>query len=302
MASEKLKGHLAAIITNVIFGLNINVAKSLFASSWMTPLGFTVTRISFAFVTFWILSLFTAREKTARRDLPILAVCGLLGLVITQVSFTVGLHLITPVTSSLIGALNPIIILLLSALFLSESISPKKAIGVIIGMSGAILMVLHKRSDTASSNSIIGIGIALLSGISYSAYFVIIRKIVGKYSSITIMKWMFLLAFILLLPFGIPELPKQRLFSREASLLPILLLGFSVFLSGILALFLLPVALKRIKATTASIYINLQPLTASAAAIIIGQDTLTWDKPMALILIVTGVLIVTQSKTSEISV
>jgi drug/metabolite transporter (DMT)-like permease len=64
----------------------------------------------------------------------------------------------------------------------------------------------------------------------------------------------------------------------------------------------MPVALKRIKATTAVMYVNVQPMVASTAAIIAGQDVFTWDKPVALLLVVAGVYMVTRSKTEKLEV
>jgi drug/metabolite transporter (DMT)-like permease len=142
----------------------------------------------------------------------------------------------------------------------------------------------------------------MVSVIAQAVYYIIIRKIAGNYSAVTMMKWMFLLGFVFISPFCAPELPDQRIFSPEVTLLPLLQLGFLLIFGCVLAVFLLPVALKRIKATTASMYANIQPLVTSLAAIIIGQDILTWDKPLALFLVVTGVIIVTQSKSGEVKI
>ena len=299
MVSDNFKGHLAAIGTNVIFGLNISLTKALLMQNWIIPLGWTMTRMSFGFVMFWAFSFFARREKIAMRDLPIVIACGMLGLVIPQFSFFIGLLYISPVMSSLIPALNPIFVLLLSALFLSDPISLKKTTGVIIGMSGAALAVLQYRNGGTSSNYFLGISLLLLSVVSNSSYLIVLRKIAGKYSPITIMKWMFLGAVVILSPFGISDLPKQRLYTPEVTILPIVMVIFSLIISGLLAVVLMPYALKRIKATTVSMYTNLQPLAASTAAIIAGQDIFSWDKPLALILIVLGVFIVTRSQTLE---
>ena len=58
-------------------------------------------------------------------------------------------------------------------------------------------------------------------------------------------------------------------------------------------------ALKRIRPTTASMYNNLQPIIASIIAILIGQDVFSLDKPIAALLVFTGVYLVTQSKAKE---
>jgi drug/metabolite transporter (DMT)-like permease len=55
----------------------------------------------------------------------------------------------------------------------------------------------------------------------------------------------------------------------------------------------MPIALSKLKASTVSIYMNLQPLTASIVAIVIGQDTFSWDKPLTAVLVIAGVYLVT---------
>ncbi|MCL2880775.1 MAG: DMT family transporter, partial [Treponema sp.] len=245
------------------------------------------------------IGLFHRNEKITRKDLLVIAAGSLLGIAFTQGAFSIGISLITPVLWSLIVAMNPIGVLLLSALLLKESISIKKTIGVITGIAGAVLIISKNWSGSILSGNILGIGIAILSVISYSLYIVIMRKSSGKYDAVTIMKWMFLFSAIAISPFGLGELPKQRLYSNAIEIVPVLQLGFALIFSSILAFFLMPIALKRIKATTASIYINLQPIVASVVAIIVSQDVFSWDKPLALILVIVGVFIVTQEPNEK---
>lgn len=51
--------------------------------------------------------------------------------------------------------------------------------------------------------------------------------------------------------------------------------------------------------TTRRILSLLQPIIASIIAILIGQDVFSWDKPIAALLVFTGVYLVTQSKAKE---
>ena len=289
--TENQKGHLAAISANIMFGLNMNVCKSLLASSWMTPLGLITIRVLSGFIVFWIIGFFMPREKTTLRDLAIILATAFLGLLMSQGVFNLGLSLASPVTMSLIASLNPIVVLLLSVLFSIESITPSKVIGVIIGISGASLVVLNNRNSVSFSGNLLGILLALVSVICYSSHILIIRKLAGKLRPITMMKWMYLWAILLLSPIGLSELSKQRLFSRETALLPILQIAYTIVFASIISFFLMPVALKRVKASSVSLYMYLQPIAASTAAIIAGQDVFSWDKPLALILIVSGVFI-----------
>ena len=295
MIKEEIKGHVAAITTNVIFGLNIPITKSLL-SGWMSPMGYTITRMIFGMCMFWIISLFQKREKVAKRDLLMIFLCGLLGLVATQVTFAVGLRYTTPVTYSLILALSPIFVLILSIVFLKESVTRRKAYGVLMGISGAAIIIFQSSNGTSSNNTIFGIIIAVTGVTCYAGYIIITRKVSVKYSPVAMMKWMFLLSVFILLPFGISELPEQRVFSSDTSLPALSGLLFALVFSSIIAFFLMPVALKRIKATVAGVYINLQPLVASAVAIFIGRDVFSWDKVSAAIFVITGVYMVTRNK------
>jgi len=294
MIKEEIKGHIAAITTNVIFGLNIPITKSLL-SGWMSPMGYTLTRMIFGMCMFWIISLFQEREKVAKKDLLMIFLCGLIGLVATQVTFAVGLRYTTPVTYSLILALSPIIVLLLSALFLKEPVTKFKSVGVVLGIVGASIIILQGNTN-GSANTVFGILISILSVSCYAGYIILTRKISAKYSPVTMMKYMFLFSVVLLLPFGFSELPEQRIYSSEATVTAISELAFALIFSSIIAFFLMPVALKRIKATTASIYVNLQPLVAASVAMIVGQDIFGWDKALALMLVMAGVYLVNQSK------
>ena len=60
---------------------------------------------------------------------------------------------------------------------------------------------------------------------------------------------------------------------------------------------LIPIAQKKIRPTTISMYNNMQPLLASIIAIIMGQDTFSIEKVISGVLILFGVYLVTASKS-----
>ena len=301
ITKDEVKGHLAAIVTNTIFGLNIPVTKSLL-DGWMSPMGYTLTRMFFGLSVFWAITVFQKKEKISMLDVPVIAIGGFLGLVVTQITFAIGLMFTTPTIYALIIALCPIVVLLLSILFLNETITRNEIIGILLGITGAILIISQNSSGTYGLNHLLGIFIAAVSVTSYAAYIIITRKISAKYEPATLMKWMFLAASVVAIPLGIDELPVQRIYSPEATLMPILLLGFSLLFSSLLAFFLMPFALKRIKATTAGAYINVQPIIAATVSVVTGQDLFSWDKLIAVLLVITGVYIVILSKNEAMKI
>lgn len=296
MTREKWLGHLAILGTNILFGLNIPISKSIL-SGWVSASGLTLLRMGFGAAAFWIASLFVSRERVAPRDLLMLVLCAFLGIVLNQTFFILGLQLTSPIDAGLIATLNPVLVMLISALVLKEPITGRKAGGVLIGACGALLIIWHSTvSDTGQSSSLRGNIYCLVSVVAYATYLVISRPIAQRYSSVTMMKWMFLFSSLMMIPFGIDTLADEPIFTRidySALLRLIYVLAGATFL----AYLLIPMALKRIRPTTISMYNYLQPIIAGIVAILLGQNTLSWDKPVATLLIFSGVYLVTTSKS-----
>ncbi|RSK39059.1 DMT family transporter [Mangrovimonas spongiae] len=296
---ERQQGLLAILTANTIFGLNIPVTKALM-DNWMTPLGYTITRMFFGVLIFWLISLFLKKERVNKKDFPIIFIGGLMGFVGTQFLFSQALEYTTPVIFSLLMALTPVVVLVLSTIFLKEAISIKKVLGILLSISGAILIiVLNNTESNLSTNQFLGILFSLMCVFCYAGYLVLTRKVSMKYRPVTIAKWMFLVSALVAFPFSFQELNHQAIYTNEATVMSYLFLVFALLFSTTLAFFLMPYALKRLEASTVSIFMNLQPIIASVVAMIVGQDVFTWDKPLAVILVVIGVYMVTHKKKSK---
>lgn len=233
------------------------------------------------------------------KDLVTLFFGGLFGLVGTQLSFANALIYSSPVTITIIAAMTPVVVMLLAALVLKEPITLKKAAGVIAGCCGALLIILQSTNNTMQPGNLIGVMFCIINVISFAIYLVITRPISQRYSPVTLMKWMFLFSALLSLPFGYNDLLHTKAFTAAAEFNVLLRLSYIVLIATGVAYLLIPMALKRIRPTTVSMYNNIQPMVASVIAIIIGQDTFTWDKPVAALLVFFGVYLVTQSKSKE---
>jgi drug/metabolite transporter (DMT)-like permease len=296
MIKEKNKGLAAIIIANTIFGLNIPVTKYLI-TQWMTPTGYTMVRMFFGTFIFWLIGAFSKKERVKDRDMIVIAVGGLLGYVGTQFLFSLSLKFTTPVIYSLLMALTPMVVLILSASFLKESLSRRKVLGIMISIVGTLLIILlSNKNENAASNNFMGIVFAVLCVLSYAGYLTLTRKISVKYQPVTIAKWMFLFSALVLMPFSFSGLQNQKFFSPEGTAQAFSLLAFALIFSTTLAFFLMPYALKKLEAGTVSIFMNLQPVVATFIAIAAGQDIFSWDKPLAVVLVLTGVYLVTTRK------
>ena len=293
MENSKIQAHGAILFANVIFGLGIPVTK-LLLEDWVSPMTYMATRSLGAAVIFWVIASFMKPEKVERRDLMIILLGGLMGFVVSQTLTAWSLDYTSPVYFSLIATLTPVAVMLMAALFIGEKITGLKFLGVLLGIGGAVLMVIMGQTSGSGSNDLLGIILAILSVLTWGIYMIITRKVAQKYTPVTQMKYVFLISAIVTLPLAWPELADQRLYSAATfGWDGALEMAFIVVMATVLGYFLIPYAMKNLSATTVSIYTNLQPMVASFVAIIIGQDRLTWDKPVAAILVLLSAYIVT---------
>ena len=292
---KRANGHAAIILAHVIFGLGVPVTKYLL-DDWVTPMTYMATRCIGAALIFWAIAAFLPKEKVERKDLQVILLAGLLGFVLSQTLTAWSLNYTSPVYYSLIATLTPIVTMLLAIPFLHEGTTPIKTLGVLLGIGGAALMVFVKWQTDAGSNDLLGIFYALLSLLTWCIYLIITRKVSAKYSAVTQMKWVFLISTVAVLPFAWNEFPQTVLYGGGWSSeiwSGIAGMAFIVIFATVLGYFFIPYAMKYLRATTVSVYTNLQPVVASLVAIAIGQDVFTWDKPVAAVLVLLGAWLVT---------
>ena len=295
----KLKGHSSMLGANVMWGLMSPVAKFVMVGGAVTPLVVTDLRITGAMVLFWIASFFQKPERVAPKDLLKLLGASLLAIVFNQGCFIFGVGLTSPVDASIITTSMPLLAMVLAAIYLKEPITGKKVLGIAVGATGALLLILgsHQVSEAkaAGNHYIWGDLLVLLAQFSYALYFVLFKNFVNKYSLITIMKWMFTYAFICALPFSYNDLLHtewKSLQNTEIGALVFIVVG-STFISYVLIV----IGQKNLRPTVAGMYNYVQPLVASIVAVCLGMDTFNFVKIISVALIFGGVYLVTNSRS-----
>ncbi|MDR0982653.1 MAG: DMT family transporter [Culturomica sp.] len=297
ITGEKCYGHAVILCTNLIFGMNIPIAKSVLSEEVLSPFALTLLRMAVATLFFWGIGLFTKSEKVPAKDLLLMLFASFFGLAGAQISFAFALQNSSPVSLSLISSLTPVVVMLLAALFLKEPVSWKKTIGVLFGVAGASLIIVNSlHTIVVGENRMLGNLLGVVNIVSYAIYLVMIRPIAQRYSAVTVMKWMFLFSVPLSMPWGMGDLLSAKLFTSETTVTELLSVTYIVVFATTIAYFLIPIGLKRMRPTTVSMYSNIQPIVASTVAIVVGQDVFSWDKPLAAVLVLYGVYLVTQSR------
>lgn len=294
MENKKIPAHAALLTANIIFGLGVPVTK-LLLDNWVSPLAWMATRCIGAAAIFWVISLFMPREKVAPRDLVVIMLGGLLGFLVSQTFTAWAIDYSTPVYVSFVATLTPVITMLCASLFISEHMSGRSVIGVVVGIIGAMLMVVKNWQGGSGKNDILGIFFAFMALLTWAIYLIITRHVSAKYSAVTQMKWIFLVSTVAILPFSWGDLCHSTLYSAAWQWSGVLEMAFIVVFATVAGFFAIPFAMRYLKATTVSVYTNLQPVVASFVAIALAQDVLTWDKPVALVLVLLSAYLVSSS-------
>ncbi|MDH6311723.1 drug/metabolite transporter (DMT)-like permease [Parabacteroides sp. PFB2-10] len=297
MSKEKMKGHLLIFLANVLFAVNMPISKYLLPGH-LTPEALTIMRMLFACVMFWITSLFVRKEHVPLKDIGLLFICAFCGIALNQGLFIQGLNVTSPIDASIIATGVPIFVMILAAIILKEPITRQKAFGVFLGIGGAVMLILQSADGGTKASSLAGNLMIVTSGLSYSVYLVLSKPLTEKYSSVTIMKWMFLFASLMLLPFTFNHIAESPAFQHGGiDLKEVSAIAYVLFGATFLPYLLIPMSLKRIRPTTVSMYNYVQPIVASLITVLVGQDTFGPLKLLAAALVFVGVYLVTQSKS-----
>jgi len=291
-------GHLAAAAAYVIFGINVVVCRDIAIEGHVEPIVLFSMRALMAGALFWLLSLFTPKEKVPPRDLLKLAGAGILGLFLPQLTFLHAIAHTTPVDLSVMSTTTPIFTMFVAAIFLKEPITWKKALGVALSFGGILWLILQSTfgGNGPSETEPIGIMFCFANYIVFALYLGTCRNLISRYTVVTSMKWMFLVSFLISLPFSVPKLA-----TTEFALVSSQVwweIGFMIFFSTFVAYYLIPVGQQRIRPTLVSMYGYLQPIIAIAVAIWTGMDRLTPTKLLAAVAVFLGVWVVNQSRAA----
>lgn len=294
MQEKSYTGHIALSAAYVIFGLNIPVMKSVLTDGEISPLALTFFRIGGATFLFWTASLFTRREKVPYRDLLPLFGAAMTGIFLNNILYVTGLSRTSPIDASVIVTLAPILTMILAAFFLKEPVTWQKAVGVFIGASGALLLIFNNNMDRGGA-SLAGNLLCTLSTLTFVIYLTAFKNMIIRYSSVTLMKWMYLYAFICSLPCCLRDVSaiNYRDFPVKTWMEILYIVGFATFFSYLM----IPVGQKLLRPTVVSMYNYVQPVVSSFIAVAIGMDVFGWKKGFAAILVFAGVYIVTRSKS-----
>lgn len=294
MENKKLAGHIAMFSANFIFGLNTPISRTLMPEI-LSPYTLTFFRLGGGFLIFWFVSLFTRKEHVPAKDILMLFFASFFALSFNQLPYFIGLSMTSPIDASIVVTMLPIVTMILAAVIIKEPITMLKAIGVLVGASGALLLVFTSHTLPAGKSNFWG-NIIVFGGVaSFAIYLTVFKDVVSRYSPVTVMKWMFLFGAISCFPFCYKPLMQTDFTLLTAG--TYWRISYMVLFATFLGYLLIPIGQNILRPTTLSMYNYVQPVVASFVAVFIGIDTFGIEKALSGVLVFAGVYIVTQSKS-----
>lgn len=292
---KALIAHLSIFFACAFWGLMAPVGKDAMTHG-ITGIDMVTFRVTGACLLFWLTSLFVKKEHVERKDLVKLFFAGIFGLVFNQCCYTIGLSITSPINASIVTTAMPIFAMILSALILKEPITGKKATGVLMGCSGALILILTSATAVSSKvGDIRGDLLCLFAQFSFSLYLALFSPVVKRYSVFTVNKWMFLFASIIIVPFTFNHVAASDW--PNVPTLTWLEAGYVVLFGTYISYILTMIGQQTLRPTVVSIYNYVQPIVSVIVSVLTGIGIFRWSHAVAVILVFSGVWLVTKSKS-----
>lgn len=290
-ADSPLLVHGVLFTVALLFGGNYVIAK--FAIRELTPLALVVLRTSGTAAILFAFSALTPRRRGSqqftRSEFRELFLYSLLGASINQVCFLEGLSRTTATNASVMFVCVPLMTLAFAVMLGREKATWTGVIGIVIGLVGALILILPKGNLDFSSQATFGNLLLLIGGASFALYLVLTRPILARHDPLRVMSWVFLFSALTVLPFGVADviqLGSTGMSNAGWASVAYVVIGATVF-----PYMLNSWALVRVTASVVAVYILLQPVVAGTMGRIFLGESFGPNTALAATLVVAGVLI-----------
>ena len=294
---QPLIAHLCMLCAGTCWGLMAPIGKDAMLNG-IDGIDLVSFRVLGGARLIWLTSLFTKKEHVPVKDILLLGCAGLFALVFNQCSYTIGLNLTSPSNSSIMTTSMPIFAMVLSFFILKEPITWQKAGGVLLGCTGAVIIITTSATaGNAKVGNIWGDLLCMSAQLSFALYLSLFKPLIQKYSLFTVNKWMFTWATLIIWPFTLGHVS-----SIDFASVPMSTwweTGFVVFFGTYISYICMMVGQQTLRPTVVSVYNYMQPLVSVSVSVAAGLAVFKTSQALAAILVFSGVWFVVKSKSKH---
>jgi len=275
--------HLTLLLVQAFFGGFHVVGKAVLAH--LAPMALAAIRVGVATPILLALAWRRDRFVPSRRDLPMLALLGGLGVFGNQVLFITGLKLTTATNASILMTSLPVLTVAAAALLGTERVKSNRVAGILLSVAGALVLVNPLRFTT-DRGAALGNFLILLNCLCYSLFLVLQRPLLARVPWRTVIAWSFLFGSAGVLLVAVPDLVALR----PAAVPGATWLGvaYIILFPTVFAYAASTWAVRRSSSALVAAYSTLQPLVAATLAAAFLGERFGWMEGLGFVLIVAG--------------
>ncbi len=277
----------ALVVIQVLFGLNYVVTKSVVGH--FPPLVWASIRIAICSVIMFAVAQISKRPhppKTREFFVPLVGL-ALLGSIINQGSFLVGLHYTTSTNSAVLNTLIPVFTLLIVTIRGQERLTLNRAIGFVLALAG-VLVIRRVEEISFSDATVLGDLLMIVNCLSYALFLSVGKSFLEKYDPIWTTAYLFLYGTIGLTLLAVPDYMRLSLPPMTSELVAAAL--YAVLGATLATYFLSNWTLRYAKSSQVALFIYIQPVIASLVAWSWMGEVITLRTSIASLLIFLGML------------
>jgi drug/metabolite transporter (DMT)-like permease len=295
--NKPLIAHLSMFGACAGWGLMAPIGKDAMNNGF-DGLTMVTFRVVGACLLFWLAAFFAPKEHVPRKDKLMFIGAAVFGLLLNQCCYTIGLSITSPINASIVTTSMPIFAMLLAALILKEPITGKKALGVMMGCSGALILILTSAAHASDKvGDIRGDLLCLFAQFSFALYLSLFNPLIRRYNVFTINKYMFSWASLMLLPFTFTHV--SEVVAKPIPAMSWLEVAYVVVIGTFFCYILTMVGQRTLRPTVVSVYNYVQPIVSVAASLLMGIGVVKPTHALAVVLVFSGVWLVTKSKSRK---
>ena len=289
---KNIRPHLALILCNVIWAMDYPF-YTLVLGRYVEALPMVTAALIVTALMSLVPLLWESAERVAPRDKRLFLGAALLVGVVRKLMMMYGLSRTSPIDGSIIATVTPLLVLMLSVVLGFDRFTKRKIVGLLLGMGGAVAVVLTGGATRHEHSQIIGNILIFASACTSACYMVWFKGLISRYRITTVMRWIYCIAALVVLPFGADSLLHTDFSVMHGRILFATL--FVIFLPTYLPNLMLNYALSKVSPTITSVYGYLQPVLAILLSVAMGLDKLHWDTILFACVIFIGVWFVLTS-------
>ncbi|SYZ72967.1 putative Uncharacterized transporter AF_0510 [Candidatus Zixiibacteriota bacterium] len=280
--------NLMLLLTVAAWGMSFIATKA--ALGYLTPVEIVAVRLLLGTPVLYLVILIKKIDLQWRRSDMILLMAASAVMTAHFLIQAVGLEYTSATNTAWLVATIPIFIAIFSRIFLKEKMTILKFAGISLATLGVLLLVSKGEIYSLGWLKSTGDWIILSSAVTWTIYTVLTRDLSRRYHPLSVTLLILILPAVILNGYAASTTPISKLWNLPVSIM--LAMAFLGVICLGLAQWVWMEGLARKGATEVGVFIYLEPLVTTAAAIPILDEKLTLFTVIGAILIIGGVYMV----------